>query len=79
MTPVTVSVDVTEKVSVMTSPALASVVVALSEASPAGVITGAAVSIMTVPRIEGADMLPAASVCDTTTLAAPLASPAWTV
>ena len=64
----------------MTSPSAAShPLCELFVDSDPSVTVGATVSIVTVPRIEGADMLPAASVCDTTTLAAPLASPAWTV
>ena len=62
----------------MTLPALASVVVALSEASPAGVITGAAVSIVTVPTTGVVVVLPAASVAEIDTPARPV-SPACTV
>ena len=62
----------------MTSPALASVVVALLEASPARVITGASVSIVTVPTTGVVVTLPAASVAVIDTPARPV-SPACTV
>ena len=63
----------------MTSPALASVVVALFEASPTNVTVGDTVSTVTEPRSVTVVTLPAASVEVTDTPAAPFVSPDNTV
>ena len=77
VTPVTVSVAV--KVSVMTSPALASVVVLLFDNSETAVTVGATVSTVTVAVGLSVVELPAVSVAVIATAARPLVSPACTV